>query len=90
MPFWSAHWAHSILDCSHFAVRASYALVLSNFAHLTASVNLNPYHHLGGNSIDKAPPGKFTDWVKANGGHTVITKVSAVPSTRVFTSATCR
>jgi acetyl-CoA carboxylase / biotin carboxylase 1 len=31
---------------------------------------------LGGNSLDKAPAGRVHDFVKANGGHTVITKVS--------------
>ncbi len=31
---------------------------------------------LGGNSLDKAPPGSITDFVKSHGGHTVITKVS--------------
>jgi hypothetical protein len=30
----------------------------------------------GGNSLDKAPAGRVTDFVKAHGGHTVITKVS--------------
>ncbi len=30
---------------------------------------------LGGNSLDKAPVGRVHDFVKANGGHTVITKV---------------
>jgi acetyl-CoA carboxylase/biotin carboxylase 1 len=30
----------------------------------------------GGNSLDKAPVGRVHDFVKANGGHTVITKVS--------------
>ena len=29
----------------------------------------------GGNSIDKAPPSAVKDFVKENGGHTVITKV---------------
>jgi hypothetical protein len=29
----------------------------------------------GGNSLDKAPIGRVHDFVKANGGHTVITKV---------------
>ncbi|KAI0032669.1 acetyl CoA carboxylase [Vararia minispora EC-137] len=32
-------------------------------------------HFIGGNSIDKAPAGRVLDFVKANGGHTVITKV---------------
>ncbi|KAG1786029.1 acetyl-CoA carboxylase [Suillus plorans] len=32
-------------------------------------------HFIGGNSLDKAPAGRVTDFVKANGGHTVITKV---------------
>jgi len=31
---------------------------------------------LGGNSLDKAPAGRVHDFVKVNGGHTVITKVS--------------
>ena len=30
----------------------------------------------GGNSLEKAPAGKVTDFVKSHGGHTVITKVS--------------
>lgn len=29
----------------------------------------------GGNSLDKAPAGRVHDFVKVNGGHTVITKV---------------
>ncbi|KAI9464497.1 acetyl CoA carboxylase [Lactarius psammicola] len=32
-------------------------------------------HFIGGNSLDKAPAGRIHDFVKANGGHTVITKV---------------
>ncbi|KAG8851514.1 acetyl-coenzyme-A carboxylase [Tulasnella sp. 330] len=32
-------------------------------------------HFIGGNSVDKAAPGKVTDFVKNHGGHTVITKV---------------
>jgi len=31
----------------------------------------------GGNSLENAPAGRVTDFVKAHGGHTVITKVSA-------------
>ena len=30
---------------------------------------------LGGNTLDKAPTGRVADFVKENGGHTVITKV---------------
>ena len=33
---------------------------------------------LGGNSLDKAPAGRVHDFVKVNGGHTVITKVSVI------------
>ncbi|KAH9975794.1 acetyl CoA carboxylase [Lactifluus volemus] len=33
-------------------------------------------HFIGGNSLDRAPAGRVHDFVKANGGHTVITKVS--------------
>ncbi|KAJ3844583.1 Pre-ATP-grasp domain-containing protein, partial [Lentinula raphanica] len=32
-------------------------------------------HFIGGNSVDKASPSSVYDFVKANGGHTVITKV---------------
>lgn len=32
----------------------------------------------GGNTLDKAPTGPVSDFVKQNGGHTVITKVSAL------------
>ncbi|KAI0046521.1 acetyl CoA carboxylase [Auriscalpium vulgare] len=32
-------------------------------------------HFIGGNSLDKALPGRVHDFVKENGGHTVITKV---------------
>ncbi|KAH7926428.1 hypothetical protein BV22DRAFT_1087097 [Leucogyrophana mollusca] len=32
-------------------------------------------HFIGGNSLDKAPAGRVLDFVKAYGGHTVITKV---------------
>ncbi|THU97749.1 acetyl CoA carboxylase [Dendrothele bispora CBS 962.96] len=32
-------------------------------------------HFIGGNSLDKAPASALHDFVKANGGHTVITKV---------------
>ncbi|KAI0321613.1 acetyl CoA carboxylase [Amylostereum chailletii] len=31
--------------------------------------------YIGGNSIDKAPASRVLDFVKANGGHTVITKI---------------
>ncbi|KAI9509668.1 acetyl CoA carboxylase [Russula earlei] len=31
-------------------------------------------HFIGGNSLDKAPTGRVHDFVKVNGGHTVITK----------------
>lgn len=31
---------------------------------------------LGGNTLDKAPSGPVSDFVKSNGGHTVVTKVS--------------
>jgi acetyl-CoA carboxylase/biotin carboxylase 1 len=33
---------------------------------------------LGGNSLDKAPAGRVHDFVKVNGGHTVITKVNVI------------
>ena len=36
--------------------------------------------HAGGQSIHNAPPSKVADYVKARGGHTVITKVSPLPS----------
>ena len=32
----------------------------------------------GGNSLDKAPVGRVHDFVKVNGGHTVITKASII------------
>ncbi|KAH7094196.1 acetyl-CoA carboxylase [Auriculariales sp. MPI-PUGE-AT-0066] len=32
-------------------------------------------HFIGGNSLENAPPGSVHDFVKENGGHTVITKV---------------
>ncbi|KAG6886203.1 hypothetical protein C0993_010765 [Termitomyces sp. T159_Od127] len=32
-------------------------------------------HFIGGNSLENAPAGSVTDFVKKNGGHTVITKV---------------
>ena len=32
--------------------------------------------YAGGNTLDKAPSGPVTDFVKQHGGHTVITKVS--------------
>ncbi|KAI0072645.1 acetyl CoA carboxylase [Panus rudis PR-1116 ss-1] len=32
-------------------------------------------HFIGGNSLDKAPAGPVTDFVRSHGGHTVITKV---------------
>ncbi|EMD38813.1 hypothetical protein CERSUDRAFT_112545 [Gelatoporia subvermispora B] len=32
-------------------------------------------HFIGGNTLDKAPSGPVSDFVKSNGGHTVITKV---------------
>ncbi|KII85890.1 hypothetical protein PLICRDRAFT_44314 [Plicaturopsis crispa FD-325 SS-3] len=31
--------------------------------------------YIGGNTVEKAAPGRVTDFVKENGGHTVITKV---------------
>ena len=45
---------------------------------------------LGGNSIDTAPAGRVLDFVKANGGHTVITKVRSEHGGRDATRvATC-
>lgn len=32
-------------------------------------------HFIGGNSLDTAPAGRVTDFVKEHNGHTVITKV---------------
>ncbi|TFY80056.1 hypothetical protein EWM64_g3963 [Hericium alpestre] len=32
-------------------------------------------HFIGGNSVDKASPGRVLDFVKAHGGHTVINKI---------------
>ncbi|KAH9072271.1 acetyl CoA carboxylase [Lactarius deliciosus] len=40
-------------------------------------------HFIGGNSLDKAPAGRIHDFVKANGGHTVITKVKFFEYTRI-------
>ena len=40
----------------------------------------------GGNSLDKAPVGRVHDFVKDNGGHTVITKVSIVGITIIVQS----
>ena len=34
----------------------------------------------GGNTLDKAPSGPVSDFVKSHGGHTVITKVSTLYS----------
>ena len=36
-----------------------------------------PAHFIGGNHLDAAPSSKVKDFVAANGGHTVITSVSA-------------
>ena len=33
---------------------------------------------IGGNTLEKAPSGPVTDFVKQHGGHTVITKVRAL------------
>lgn len=38
---------------------------------------LNSSDFTGANSIESAPTGRVTDFVKSNGGHTVITKVSS-------------
>jgi hypothetical protein len=38
----------------------------------------------GGNSLDKAPVGRVHDFVKDNGGHTVITKVSIIGIPALF------
>lgn len=38
---------------------------------------------LGGNSLDKAPPGSVKNFVQSHGGHTVITKVR-VPTNCLF------
>jgi hypothetical protein len=38
----------------------------------------------GGNSLDKAPVGRVHDFVKVNGGHTVITKVSIMGIPTLF------
>ena len=35
------------------------------------------YLFIGGNSLENASASKLSDFVKSNGGHTVITKVSA-------------
>ncbi|KAI0272407.1 acetyl CoA carboxylase [Gloeopeniophorella convolvens] len=40
-------------------------------------------HFIGGNSLDKAPAGRVHDFVKANGGHTVITKVGVTYFERI-------
>jgi acetyl-CoA carboxylase/biotin carboxylase 1 len=32
-------------------------------------------HFIGGNSLETAPAGRVTDFVREHGGHTVITKV---------------
>jgi len=42
---------------------------------MTAYDHSKVAHFIGGNSLDKAPAGRVHDFVKANGGHTVITKV---------------
>ena len=42
------------------------------------------FHFPGGNSLDKAPVGRVHDFVKVNGGHTVITKVSIIGLSRLF------
>jgi hypothetical protein len=45
----------------------------------------NPFFHFsGGNSLDKAPVGRVHDFVKVNGGHTVITKVSIIGLSPLF------
>jgi hypothetical protein len=45
----------------------------------------NPFFpFLGGNSLDKAPVGRVHDFVKVNGGHTVITKVSIIGLSPLF------
>ena len=41
---------------------------------------------LGGNSLENASASKLHDFVKSNGGHTVITKVNAFISLRTFIS----
>ena len=38
----------------------------------------------GGNSLDKAPVGRVHDFVKVNGGHTVITKVGIMGLPTLF------
>jgi acetyl-CoA carboxylase/biotin carboxylase 1 len=38
----------------------------------------------GANSLEKASAGRVTDFVKANGGHTVITKVSPPSSPQLY------
>jgi hypothetical protein len=44
-----------------------------------------PEHFYGGNSLDAAAPSKVKDFVAANDGHTVITKVGSL--SRVHQSA---
>ena len=48
--------------------------------HLSQSRSVsNPFFpFLGGNSLERAPVGRVHDFVKVNGGHTVITKVSII------------
>jgi acetyl-CoA carboxylase/biotin carboxylase 1 len=42
------------------------------------------FHFSGGNSLDKAPVGRVHDFVKVNGGHTIITKVSSIGLSPLF------
>lgn len=54
---------------------------------LVGRVRLYSAHFAGGNSLDKASAGRVKDFVQANGGHTVITKVSTIRSGGKCTSA---
>ncbi len=54
--------------------------------HLSQPLSVsNPFFAFsGGNSLDKAPVGRVHDFVKVNGGHTVITKVSIIGLSPLF------
>jgi hypothetical protein len=52
---------------------------LQSMQQCTATLGLFKYANYastGGNSLQNSAPSKVADWVKAKGGHTVITKAS--------------
>ena len=64
--------------------RVAHFIGLSSFFPNRVAFPIPSFHFSGGNSLDKAPVGRVHDFVKVNGGHTVITKVSILGLSPLF------